>query len=126
MLQRLADEIESPELGGLHGRGHVGMPRNHDDRRGLDHVLELLQHFKAVHAWHLDVQEHQVRRFPFHQLDAFVAGGREHHFVALVLEDHLQRVANGRLVIDHEDAWFHRDSRRTVRIARASASGSYR
>ena len=29
-------------------------------------------------------------------------------------------------VVDHQDAWFHRDSVRTVRMARCSSSGSYR
>ena len=51
-------------------------------------------------------------------VDAFLAGRRQHHVVALVLEDHLQRVADRGLVVDDQDAWFHRDSVRTVRIAR--------
>ena len=51
-------------------------------------------------------------------VDAFFAGGRQHHLVALVLEDHLQRVADRGLVVDDEDAWFHRVSVRTVRMVR--------
>ena len=36
-----------------------------------------------------------------------LAGGRAEELVALVLEDHPQRVADGRLVVDDQDARFH-------------------
>ena len=117
-LERLLDEIKRAELGGFDRGVDIGVPRNHDDRRDLDEVPQLLQYFEAIHARHLDVEEHEIGRFPLDELDAFLARRRQHHVVAVVLERHLQRVADGGLVVDDQDAWFHRDSVRTVRIAR--------
>ena len=84
----------------------------------LDQVPQLLQHLEAVHARHLDVEKHQVGRFALDQLDAFLAGRRQHHVVAVVFERHLQRLADRGVVVDDQDAWLHRDSVRTVRMAR--------
>ena len=117
-LERLLDEIKRAEPRRFDRGGDVGVAGDDDDRRDLDEVPQLLQHFEAVHARHLDVEEHQVGRLALDQLDAFLAGRRQHHVVAVVLERHLQRVANRRLVVDDQDAWLHRDSVRTVRMAR--------
>ena len=97
----------------------VAVAGDHDDRRGLDEVAQLLQHLEAVHAGHLDVEEDQVGRFALDQRDALFAGRRLHDFVAFVLEDHLQRVADRGFVVDDQDAWFHRISVRTRADARA-------
>ena len=99
-LERLLDEIERAEPRRLDRGRDVGVAGDHDDRRDLDEVPQLLQHFEAVHARHLDVEEHQVGRLALDQLDAFLAGGRLHHVVAVVFERHLQRVADRRLVVD--------------------------
>ena len=117
-LERLLDEIKGAELGRFDRGVDVGVAGDHHDGRDLDEMPQLLQHFEAVHARHLDVEEHEVGRFALDQLDAFLARRRQHHVVAVVLERHLQRVADRRLVIDDQDAWFHRDSVRTVRMAR--------
>ena len=86
----------APSLRRFDRGGDVGVAGDDDDRRDLDDVPQLLQHFEAVHARHLDVEEDQVGRFALDQLDALFAGGGEHHVVALVLEGHLQRVADRR------------------------------
>ena len=57
-------------------------------------------------------------RLVLDQLDAFLAGGRQHHIVAGVFERHLERLANLGVIVDDQDAWLHRDSVRTVRMAR--------
>ena len=85
---------------------------------------ELLQDLEPVHAGHLDVEEDEVWRFTLDELDAFVAGGGLQHLVAFVFENHPQRVADGGLVVDDQDARLQRDSVRMVRIVRSSRSGS--
>ena len=47
-------------------------------------------------------------------VDTVLAGGRADELVVLVLEDHLQRVADGGLVVDDQDAGFHVKSILTV------------
>ena len=86
------------------------MTGDDDDRGGFHEVPELVQDLEAVHAGHLDVEEDQVGRLALDQLDAFLAGRRLHHVVALVGERLLQRGANGRLVVDDENARLHRVS----------------
>ena len=65
----------------------------------------------------------QIGRFALGLRDAVFAGGRGQDFVTLVLEDHLQRVADRRLVVDDENPWLHRRSIRTVRMFFCSISG---
>ena len=68
---------------------------------------EALQHVEAVHLRHLDVEEDEVGRFLLGDLEPRGAVGREQALVALVLEDHLQRRADGLLVVDDEDPRLH-------------------
>ena len=114
---------KAPELGRFHRGGDGAVARDHDDRRHLDDMTQPLQHLEAVHARHLDVEEHQVRRFALGLRNALFAGRRRQDVVALVLEDHLQRVADRGFVVDDEDAWLHRGSIRTVRMFLWSMSG---
>ena len=72
-----------------------------------------LQHLEAIHARHLDVEQHQVGRLAVGQRQAVLAGGGAVHVEALVLENHLERVANRRLVVDHQNPWFHREAGRS-------------
>ena len=45
-------------------------------------------------------------RLALDQREAFLAGRGADELVALVLEHHPQRVADGRFVVDDQDAWF--------------------
>ena len=118
-LERLLDEIERAQLGGFDRGVDVAVARDHDDRHRLDEMPQLLQDFEAVHARHLDVEEHEIRRFTLDQLDAFLAGRRQHHVVAVVFQrSSFNDLRITDLVVDDQDAWLHRDSVRTVRIAR--------
>ena len=62
------------------------------------------QHLEAVHARHLDVEQHQVRRLALGEREPFLAGRGADELVAFVFERHPQRIADGRLVVDDEDA----------------------
>ncbi len=68
---------------------------------------EALEHLEAVHAGHLDVEEHEIERLALGQGDAIGSGGGEQALVALVLEDHLQRLADARFIVYDQDARFH-------------------
>ena len=63
-----------------------------------------LEHLEAVHARHLDVEQHEIGRLALGQRQPLLAGRRAEELVALVLEGHPQRVANGRLVVDDQNA----------------------
>ena len=66
--------------------------------------MELAQHLHAVHAGHLDVEEHGVGPLALHRSQAILAADGADELIILVLEDHLQRVTNGGLVVNDEDA----------------------
>ena len=68
---------------------------------------QLPQHLHAVHAWHLDVEQHDVRPFAANDVECFLSAGGADELIVLVLEDHPQRIADRRLVIDDKDAGFH-------------------
>ena len=67
-------------------------------------VAQPLEHLDAVHAGHLDVEQHQVRRLALGQREPLLAGRRAEELVAFVLERHPQRVADRRFVVDDQDA----------------------
>ena len=57
---------------------------------------DALQRLEAVHAGHLDVEEHEVGRLALGDRQAVRPARRLEHFVALVLEDHPHRVGGSR------------------------------
>ena len=63
-----------------------------------------IQHVEAVHAGHLDVEEHEVGRLALGERQALLAGGGADEVVPFVFERHPQRVADGRFVVDDQDA----------------------
>ncbi len=63
-----------------------------------------IEHFEAVHAGHLHVEQHEVGRFALGERQPLLTGRGQDAFVAFVLERHPQRVADGRFVVDHQDS----------------------
>jgi hypothetical protein len=100
--ERLLDEVEGALLRRFHRGADRAVPRHHHHRQRLVHVAEPLEHLDAVHAGHLDVEQHQVGSLAFGQRQPFLPGGGADELVAFVLERHLQRVADRRLVVDHQ------------------------
>ncbi len=89
----------------------VPWPETTIDRQRLVHRAQPLEHLDAVHAGHLHVEQHEVGRLALGERQPFLAGRGAEELVALVLEGHPQRVADGGLVVDDEDAGFgHRVS----------------
>ena len=82
----------------------VPWPETTIDRQRLVHRAQPLEHFDAVHAGHLDVEQHEVGRLALGEREALLAGRGADELVAFVLERHPQRVADGRFVVDDQDA----------------------
>ncbi len=104
-VERLFQEIEGPELGGLDRGLDRPLPRDHDDLRHVRARPQLGQDFEAALAGHLDVEEDQVDADGLleHLQPVLPRRGFE-ELVALVLEDHLQGLADVLLVVDDQDA----------------------
>ena len=110
--ERLVEEVDGARLDGLDGRCRGAMPRDHDHRKALVERVELAQDLHPVHAGHLDVEEHGIGPLLLHGGEAVLSAGRAEELIVLVLEDHLQRVADGGFVVDDEDAGLRHSQRR--------------
>ena len=83
-----------------------GFTRTHGqhDHRHLAPLPQLLQHLMAFHVRQADVQDHQVHVLAGRQLQAFLAGGRLPHLVALRAQADVQEPADLGFIIDHQHA----------------------
>ena len=105
LLSGFSRKSKAPELGSPRRPSLiVPWPGDHHDRQRLVDGAQLSQHLDAVHARHLDVEQDEVAALALGQREAFLAGGGADELVVLVLEDHPQRVADGGLVVDDQDA----------------------
>ena len=111
-VERLLEEVVGAELGGLDRRLDRAVTRDHDDDRVRVLLAQLLQHLEPVESRHLDVEQHQVRPALAVEAERLVAGAGLQHLVALVVEQLLQRGADARLIVHHEDAVAHRGALR--------------
>ncbi|HVP92021.1 MAG TPA: hypothetical protein VMS75_12490 [Terriglobales bacterium] len=104
-VEGLLQEIEGAELGCLDRGLDRPLARDHDDLRGDGFLLDLGQELEAVLARQLDIEEDEVEADCQPELlEAVLACRRLEEFVALVLEDHLEGLADALLVVDDEDA----------------------
>jgi hypothetical protein len=102
--ERLLDEVERPLLRRLNRRADRAVARDDDDRERVVHRPQPVEHLETVHPRHLDVEQHEVGGVALRQHESFLAGGGADEIVAFVLECHPQRVADGRFIIDDENA----------------------
>ena len=108
LRQRLLDEAERAEPAGLERRGRRAVRRDDHDRQRLVHAAQPAQHFEPVDARHLDVEEDEVRATRARRPSGLPGPDpASEDLVALVFENHPHRVADGRLVVDDEDAGLH-------------------
>src|SRR5215510_7738563 len=105
LLVRLAEERVHAELGGARAMLGRGARRNDDDRdvHGARIAAHVAREVKAVHARHLDVDQHDRRQLALELLQRIdaVLGGQ--HAVALALEQAAGDLAHGKGVVHHHD-----------------------
>ena len=105
-VDRLGQEAEGAELGGMHGIGNGAVGREDDDLEPGIPRLQFLEQPDAVHLVHAQVGDDQ--------LGAEAAGGCERerrafhglHFVILRTEADGQQAKQARIVVDDQDAGF--------------------
>src|SRR4029077_6393625 len=73
-IERLQNVVNRVDLKGLHSILVIGGGKN-DLRNGYLPVQQLLDHGKAIQSRHLHVQEHEVRRVLFNEVNGFQAIG---------------------------------------------------
>ena len=103
-IQRLLDEVEGPFLDAGNGNIDVRMAGNHDHRAFHSVPQQGFQDFDAVHAGHFDVAENGIEFFLFGFFNAFgaVLGGLD--LVLFHLQDFLEGVADGPLVVNNQNS----------------------
>ena len=96
---------------GPHRRHHltdVPVGGHHDHRQVAIQLLDLLEHFDAVQAWHPTVQQDHVERFALDEGQRLFAICRRHGVVARstttgTAKEARKEPANGRLIVNNQD-----------------------
>ena len=84
------------------------MTRDDHDGQQLVDLSDTPKNVESVHSRHLDVKEDERRTVTLDAHESFLSTCRKDTFISVILENHLQRVANRSFVVDHENARFHR------------------
>src|ERR1043166_10225202 len=82
----------------------------HDDYREIlsrAHFWETLENIKAVQAWHVQIEQHEVRRFLLDQFERLYSIARDRRSIAGSLQTIIQHRGNIRIVVDNKNFGFH-------------------
>ena len=107
LRERLLDEPERAEAPRFKRGRRRPVRGDDDDRQRFVQAAQPAQNLESVEARHFDVEKHQVRMLALDDRQPLGPGSRHQAFVALVLENHPHRVADGGLVVNDEDARLH-------------------
>jgi len=121
-VHRFVDVVESPALHGADRRIHIMMGGNHDHLDVLFVLAQILQNGESVHIGKPDVEDHHIRRCFDKSVEPLGAGRGGHHLIALFGEIQFKRLADGTVVIDHEN-FRHQFPPRSRSTPRASITG---
>jgi hypothetical protein len=108
-VQRLSEKIVGAGFHGLDGGIDRGMG-GHDDHRKIlcwSAFRESLEDFNAGQAWHIQIEQHEVRSFLLDQLERLDTIARDHGSIIGGLQTILQHRGNIRIVVDDEDFGLH-------------------
>jgi hypothetical protein len=105
--ERLLDEAECAEPPSLERRAGGAMSGHDHDRQRVVHAPETAQRFEPVHAGHLDVEKHQVRRFTLRCRQSLGSRPGRDAVEAFIFENHPHRVADGNFIVDNKNAAGH-------------------
>ncbi|KAG0771531.1 hypothetical protein G6F22_016394 [Rhizopus arrhizus] len=101
--ERLGDIVIGAGIQRPHLLGLAGAHGQHDHRH-LAPLPQLFKHLVAFHVRQADIQDHQVHVLAGGQLQAFLAGGRLPHLVALRAQADVQEPADLGFIVDHQHA----------------------
>jgi hypothetical protein len=76
------------------------VPGDDDYRQLIVEVSQALEDVDAVHAGHLHVEQHEIRRLTLGECETLLAGRCAKKLVPFVFERHPQGIANRALVVD--------------------------
>ena len=99
----LGDVVERAGMHRFHRDGDVLDHREHDHADVGMALAHDPQRLEAAHARHLHVEQHQIERRRAHPLQAFLARGGHRRLHSAAIEDEVDVLANGRIVVDDED-----------------------
>ena len=118
LRERLFDEVEGAQPRGVHRVGDGAVSGDHRHGQRLVHLADFGERFEPVHARHLDVEQHEIWPIALDERQAVRTGGGTDEPVALVLQNHPQRIADGGFVVNDQDAGLQRWSSLTVSSVR--------
>ncbi len=122
-VDRLGDVVERSVAHGAHGRGHLGVGRDHDDRRLVPLLAQLHENVEPVAVGQPQVEEDHVERpRAIHGgIERVRRGAHGGDPVPALREPYAQGLADGGLVVDDEDVRhgpFERSSKSKERSPR--------
>src|SRR2546427_10286867 len=103
-VERLFEKVVGAQLGRLDGGLDRAMTRDHHDLRLRIELAETLKRLEAIHAFHFDVEKHEMRLEFGVDSRGFMAGSAGLDFDLLVLEDLRQGLTNALLIVDDQHA----------------------
>ena len=104
VVPRLLDEVFRAGADGLDHVVDGAVGGDHDDRRLRLALVDLRQQLKAALAGQRKIEQHQVEVLQFQNAQPLLAVGGHLYRVALEREQHLERLADARFVVDDQDA----------------------
>jgi hypothetical protein len=103
-LERLQDVVVGAALHRV-DRGLDGAEAGHDHGDGAGgRLADLFEQGDATHSWHLQVADDEIELFPLQVADRCQAVFGRAHGIPFHAEELREHLANGFLVVDHQDA----------------------
>ncbi len=106
LVHRFGEEAEGAHLRGLYGIGDGAMGGQHDDLQARPAVLQFLQQRDAVHRFHAQVRDHQIRTETAGGRDRLRAALDRLNVVALGAQPDGQKAQQARIIIDDQNSGF--------------------
>ena len=102
VVQGLFEEIDGESAKGFACRGNVAMTGHDDDRQFAIRLVQAFLDRQAVHAGHVDVEQHASPPFFFIRFQKTFGIPINGHTIILDTQQEAQGIADGRIVINNE------------------------